>query len=49
MILSAKTSVTEMKELFMKALPIEIGTLNCLVIRDVSGLNQLSPKYYLKL
>ena len=48
-LLSKYTPVEVQADLFMKPLPKEVGQLQCLIIRDRSGLNKLSPKYYLEL
>ncbi len=43
------TSVEELKDMFMKPVPPNVGQILCTIIRHKSGFNRLWPKYTLHL
>ena len=43
------TSVEELKDMFMKPIPANIGQIQCTIVRHKSGFNKFWPKYTLQL
>jgi hypothetical protein len=48
-LISPFTDIQELIELYMRPIPKEVGTVECTISRNKSGLNFLFPKYVLKL
>ena len=43
------TAVEELKDMFMKPIPANIGQIQCTIVRHKSGFNKFWPKYTLQL